>query len=145
MARWLLLLIFLSTFPSPLQATMVLPLTTNQMADQSERIFVGRCLGVASELDEYQIPSTYVRLEVIRDVKGTEPGEQILIKQFGTDRKPLDVREGESAIVPTKTFSLPGRSFEIGREYLLYLYPESSLGFTSPVGGGQGKLEVDHE
>jgi len=123
-------------------AASVLPLTLSQMTDQAGRIFVGKCVSLSSDLDENGIPATYARFEVEDGVKGTASGESVLVKQFGTSRAPLKVGEGESAVVPLKTMSLTGGSYEAGRDYLLFLYPESTLGFTSPVGAGQGRFEV---
>lgn len=121
---------------------MVLPLDLRQMTDQSGRVFVGRCDEVTQELDENGLPATYARLTVTEGIKGVETGETLLIKQFGAVRPPQDVREGESAILPMKTMTIGGGGYEAGRHYLLFLYPESTMGFTSPVGGGQGRFEV---
>lgn len=128
-------------FPS-LRATMVLPLDLEQMTDQAGRIFVGQCLGVSSELDEHQMPATYVRFYVLKGLKGITTGEEILIKQYGTSSAPLKVREGEKAIVPSFSMMVSPGGYDEGGEYLLFIYPESSLGFTSPVGGGQGKFLI---
>jgi len=112
------------------------------MTAQAGRIFIGKCVSVTVDLDENGIPSTFARFEVEEGVKGADSGQTILIKQFGALRTPLKVGEGESRVVPMKTISLAGGSYETGSEYLLFLYPESSLGFTSPVGAGQGRFEV---
>ncbi len=121
---------------------MVLPLDLKAMTAQSGQIFVGRCREVLTDLDENGIPSTYVRFDVVKGIKGATSGEQILVKHFGVRRPPLDVREGESAIVPMKTMTIGGAGYEEGRDYLLFLYPESSLGFTSPIGAGQGRFQI---
>ncbi|HEX4945247.1 MAG TPA: hypothetical protein VFZ34_01120, partial [Blastocatellia bacterium] len=35
--------------------------------------------------------------------------------------------------------------YNVGEELVLFLYPESKLGLTSPVGQGQGKFVVQHD
>ena len=37
-----------------------------------------------------------------------------------------------------------GERYRIGERVLLFLYPQSKLGLTSPVGGAAGRYEVDH-
>lgn len=126
----------------PSFATMALPMDLSQMTRQAGKIFVARCNEVETDLDERGIPSTFARFTVLEGIKGVETGEQVLVKQFGVSRQPLSVGEGESAIVAMKTISVGSGSYRPGGDYLLFLYPESSLGFTSPVGAGQGRFEV---
>src|SRR3989338_1480915 len=121
---------------------MVLPLDLSQMSRQAGRIFVARCHGVETDLDENGIPATFVRLTVLDGIKGVETGDELLVKEFGDSRGIPPVAEGQSAIVPMKGMSLVSGSYRPGSEYLLFLYPESSLGFTSPIGAGQGRFEV---
>ncbi len=122
---------------------MVLPLHWSQMTRQSGKIFVGLCTNTSEELDESNLPVTYVRFQVSNGIKGTTSGDEILIKQFGTQGNIIpSLREGESAIVSMKSMRLPGGGFRTGGKYLLFLYPESSMGFTSAVGGGQGQFEI---
>jgi hypothetical protein len=143
MSRLRLFLIFLLFVASSgARAASVLPLTLAQLTEQSGRIFVGTCVSLESDLDEHGIPSTFARFEVSDAVKGASDGQTVLIKQFGSSRRPLKVAEGESAVIPMKTLSLAASPYEAGRSYLLFLYPESSLGFTSPVGAGQGRFEI---
>ncbi|HSA59693.1 MAG TPA: hypothetical protein VLJ37_08420 [bacterium] len=124
-------------------ATTVLPLSLERLAAQAERIFVGRCQGVSTELDERGVPATYARFQVEEGLKGVAGGGTVLIKQFGASRPELKVAEGESVLVSPKTMTLAGASYRPGASYLLFLYPESDWGFTSPVGGGQGRFEID--
>jgi hypothetical protein len=123
-------------------AATVLPLSLDQLARQADRIFVGRCESVTAALDERGLPSTYARFVVEDGLKGVAAGGTVVIKQFGADRTPLRVEEGKSAVVTPKTMSLPGSTYRTGASYLLFLYPESDWGFTSPVGGGQGRFEI---
>lgn len=126
----------------PLQGMTVLPLDLASMTRQSQKIFVGRCLRRETDLDEYGIPATFVRFHIVQGLKGVTTGEEILVKQFGVSERPLYVREGEKALVPLRSLSAPGKSYVVGREYLLFFYPESAWGYTSPVGGGQGRFEI---
>lgn len=126
----------------PAQSVMVLPLNMTQMTQQAEKIFVGRCTESSISLDENNMPSTWIRFSVISSFKGVLEGEPILVKQFGVIKQPLQVSEGESVIVPAQSMSLGSLDYEVGQEYLLFFYPESQLGFTSPVGAGQGKFQV---
>jgi hypothetical protein len=140
-SRIFLLITFLYA-PTSLWGTMALPLNLSQMTEQAGTVFVGRCLESSPELDENRMPATLTRFEVLNGIKGVSTGEKILIKTYGVAKEPLDVREGEKAIVPLKSMTLSGGGFRPNEEYLLFLYPESRLGFTSPVGGGQGKFEI---
>ena len=123
-------------------ATSVLPMKLSQMESRAEKIFTGRCLSVEEELDENGLQATYVRFEVTKAVKGVEDGEIVLVKIFGTRRPLPPVAEGESVMVPMRSVSFAAGGYEVNSTYRLYLYPESELGFTSPVGGGQGKFLV---
>lgn len=124
-------------------ATTILPLSLENLTVQAERIFVGRCEGVSTELDERGVPATYARFRVEEGLKGVAGGGTVLIKQFGAAGTERKVAEGESAIVSPKTLTLAGAPYRSGASYLLFLYPESDWGFTSPVGGGQGRFEID--
>lgn len=142
----LLLFVTVLLFTSSSWATMVLPLHWSQMTRQASQIFVGLCTETSEELDESDLPATYVRFRVSNGIKGSTTGEDVLIKQFGVERDSLPaLREGDSAIVSTKSMKLPGGGFRKGTQYLLFLYPESSMGFTSAVGGGQGQFEIQGE
>lgn len=138
--RWLFLISLV--FPLTLQGMTVLALNLEQMTRQADRIFVGHCLGLETSLDEHGYPATYVRFEVTEAVKGVDAGETLLIKQFGTDHLTFRASGGEKVLVPLKSLALSPKSYSAGSEYLLFLYPDSSLGFTSPVGGGQGRFDV---
>jgi hypothetical protein len=137
-----------TAFPAffhPLQALTVLPLSLSKMTHQSGKIFYGHCLGTSVELDENRIPSTYVRFQVMKGLKGVQAGEETLVKIHGVsseEKHPLRVMEGEQAVIPAKSISLSGESFKEGEDYFLFFYPDSRLGFTSPVGGGQGRFDI---
>lgn len=144
----ILLVVFLLGGSGELRATVVLPLSLQTMADESERIFLGKVLAVESDLDEHHIPASLIRFQVLEGIKGTVSGEQVLIKQFdglagagiaGSARHAL--RDGSVLLTP-KSLRQSAHSFAVGEEVVVFLYPESRLGFTSPVGYGQGCFEV---
>ena len=126
-----------------LQATMVVPMNLSQMTRDAEKIFRGVCTSIETELDENNMPATYIRFQVLEGIKGLESGETVLIKQAGSSKDPVKLLDGEKVILPMKSLSLSSRSYEEGKEYLLFYYPESEWGFTSPVGAGQGLFEVE--
>ncbi len=143
----LTLLLGFLTFPisAPLQALSVLPLSLEQMNEQAEKVFLGKFLSSEEGLDENGMAATFLRFEVVEGYKGVGGQKTILAKQFGrttTSPSALRVRDGERVLVPMKSLALPAESYAPGRTYLLFFYPESRLGFTSPVGGGQGRMEV---
>ena len=95
------------------------------MTDRAATIFSGRCTSVRHERDAaLGIDVTLVKFRVQRAIKG-EPGPTLEIKV-------LDDRN--------KVAGIP--SFRRGEEVVLFLYGTSDLGFTSPVGLGQGKFSV---
>ena len=139
------LLVVFVVFSPGVRAASVLPLSLDQLTRQAGQIFVGRCQDVETSLDEQGMPSTSVRFRVEQGLKGAESGATLLVKLYGIARAPLHVGEGESSIVSPKTMTLSAGGYRPGAEYLLFLYPESELGFTSPVGAGQGRFEISKD
>ncbi len=129
-------------FSVPAGATSVKALGLAEMTGQADRIFYGQCLETEEDLDENGIPSTYVRFQVSRGVKGVSTGDEILVKFHGVQERAMHVGEGERVVVPMRTAGLSSKAYRVGDDYLLFLYPESRLGFTSPIGAGQGRFEV---
>lgn len=129
-------------FSLSLFATTVLPVGLHQMVDQADKIFYGRCLDTSSELDENGIPSTYAHFRVLEAIRGVQVDEEVLVKFHGVSDDSLHVGEGQASVVPFKTMTLSPKAYAKGSDYLLFLYPESRLGFTSPIGAGQGRFEV---
>lgn len=138
-------LLFLSclTWSFAALATTVLPLDLKTIDQQAERVFVGDVISVASDLDEYQIPATFVRLQVLEGIRGVRTGDQILIKQYRGGSR-IDGSDGSVLIFP-KTLRQSPLFFQEGERLVLFLYPESRYGFTSPVGFGQGAFSIERE
>jgi hypothetical protein len=76
------------------------------------------------------IAVTWVTLEVLETLKGRSES-RVTFMQFAGGA-------GES-----RNFHLP--RYSVDEEVVLFLYPESQYGFTSPVGEGQGRFLVRHD
>ena len=128
---WVLILstLFLS---SVAMATSVVPVDLKTLATKAEKIFYGRCADVDVQEDENGLRSTYVTFEIERGVKGAD-GNAVTFKIFGEAPK-----EGNG--FSTGIIGMP--HFQEGDLHVLFLYPESAGGYTSPVGLGQGSFRA---
>jgi hypothetical protein len=121
--------LFLGVVPA-LEATMVRPLSLQEVTVRAERIFLGQVIEVREGGDEYGAPVTYVTFAVSQSLKG-QVSQKLTIKQLG----------GHSG--GGKILRIPGLpSYREGEEVVLFLHGTSGGGFTSPVGLGQGKYAV---
>lgn len=104
----------------------VIEINAEKMTRTAGKIVAGRCTGIQEGFHpEYtNVKVTFVELDVIDAIKGSV-GVRLKFMQFGHDN--------EISHAPR---------YKIGEEILLFLYPESQYGFTSPVGGYQGKLSI---
>ena len=131
---------------SPAWAALVKPLRLQQMALKANRIFLGECLETQEDLDEFGLPVTYVTFAVQQSFKG-KIGSTVTIKQYGTspreDFSSVLLGAGPHIVSSHKGIQLP--SFRQGEQVILFLYPDSEWGFTSPVGMGQGKFVVTED
>lgn len=100
-----------------------------EMTSSAGRVVHGRIAEVrAGTHPNYNnITVTFVTLDVIEMLKGAA-ASRITFMQFA----------GGNGLI--RNFHLP--QYTVGEEVVLFLYPESSYGFTSPVGEGQGKFLV---
>ena len=73
-----------------------------------------------------QMAVTFVKVEVTEMLKGV-PMREVTFMQFGSSHQQYIAH-------------LP--KYSVGEEVVLFLYPESKLGLTSPVGEGHGKFVV---
>ena len=110
---------------SSVHATRVLPVSLEALSELAGTVFSGRCISAETVLDPaLGMKVTQVTFEVDRAVKG-DPGRTVSVRMLGGDQ------------------GVPGMPrFEIGEEVVLFLYAESELGLTSPVGMLQGKFRV---
>jgi hypothetical protein len=115
---------------SPVEATRVRPVNLEEMTQRADRIFSGQCVDVRVVEDaELGSQVTEVTFEVDQAVKGPV-GETVTIKLHGGPAG----GSGDDVVGQPR--------FEPGEEVILFLYGESSSGFTAPVGLGQGKFTV---
>jgi len=112
-------------------AMTVLPLDLPELTGRADRIFVGRVERVESGRDAHGLPATWTTFAVVEKLKGTPP-EHVTLKQLGASLG------GAAAVVPHP--GLP--RYRPGESVVLFVHPDSALGFTSPVGLGQGCFRV---
>ena len=126
------LLVVLFVQSLSLSAASVTPAGLERLLGSAEYVFHGRCLSNQVELDiGSNLVVTYTTFEVLDAVKG-EPGSTHTIKQIG------GYLPGSNVYM-----NWPGvPRFVVGEEYVIFLPPQSSAGFSSPVGLGQGKFKV---
>jgi hypothetical protein len=108
------------------------------MAESAGTIVSGRItqLRPGSHPKYPNIGVLYVTMKVNETLKGT-PRQQFTFMQF-TGRA---MNSSKKTLAVAYTLSdLP--SYRVGEEVVLFLYPASSVGFTSPVGGPQGKFQI---
>lgn len=121
-----------SVAPGMLFATQVRQLNLEQLTRSAGKVFHGRCLEVRVGTDSQLGQTvTYATFVPYRSMKGEVHGK-LTLKFLG--KQTPDAAPGEA------TEGIP--RFEEGEEVVLFLYPESARGLTSPVGFGQGKFKV---
>ncbi len=112
-------------------ASTVRPVNLEQMSDRAATIFSGRCIDVSyGRHPTLGIEVTLATFEVDRAIKG-EVGDTVTVTLFGG-----------KATGGNATTVIGRPSFAVGEELVLFLYGESSVGLSSPVGLGQGKFNV---
>jgi hypothetical protein len=114
-------------------AMTLLPLDLPQLTGQAERIFVGRVEHVATGRDANGLPAVWTTFAVDEPLKGWQgaaPGH-VTLKQLGASF-------GGAPVVPHT--ALP--RYREGESVVLFVHPDSTLGFTSPVGLGQGCFRI---
>jgi len=105
----------------------VRPIPLGDMVGRAGRIFVGRCVGRTTRVDEAtRIPVADYTFAVTNPIKGVGRGQT-------TVRMPGSLDQPYFAGLP---------SFDIGEEVLLLLYPESGAGFSTPMGLDQGRFRI---
>jgi hypothetical protein len=97
-----------------------------QIASAAGIIFSGTVTAVARASPGEEAASTVVTFHVEHAVRGTAAGRTLIIREWAG----LWVR---------------GERYRVGENVLLFLYPPSRLGLTSPVAGGWGRFEVDRQ
>lgn len=116
-------------------AMTLLPLDLPELTAQAERIFVGRVETVATGRDQTGLPAVWTTFAVEQPLKGW-PGAapaHLTLKQLGAN-----FGGAGAAVVPHG--ALP--RYREGESVVLFVHPDSTLGFTSPVGLGQGCFRI---
>jgi hypothetical protein len=124
--RAAILLLLLCGLPSSTaEASKVRPINLEEMTERAGRVFSGRVTHITfvddTEVGRRLLVATF---DVRRGVKGTA-ASSVTIRMLADD---------------DRTLGLP--RFAVGEQVVLFLYEESALGLTSPVGLGQGKFSV---
>jgi hypothetical protein len=116
-------------------ATTVRVANLQDLVEQAERIFVGRC--VAAEHGWIKtIPYSAYTFQVLDPVKGVS-SERVTIKQFGVTQ-PLPIGNGKALVT-----RIPGMPrYQPDQAYLLFVVRESAIGLSSPAGLDQGAFLV---
>jgi hypothetical protein len=111
---------------SPLISPPPRPIAFRQIIRSSAMIFAGTVLRVehlrADPGNPVEITQISFRVETA--IRGTRPRQLIQIREWGG-------------------LWNAGERYAAGENVLLFLYPNSKLGLTSPVGGPAGRFEVD--
>jgi len=115
-------------------ATTILPLDLAALTSAADRVFKGTVVAMRSGRDGRGLPATWTTFEVEESLKGTLP-RRLEIKQICTE---APLADGAIYRVP----ALP--RYQVGDEVILFLHPDSTAGFTSPVGLGQGRFRIHH-
>jgi hypothetical protein len=118
-------------------SAQVAPATLAELVADAGTIVAGRVVDVREgRHPEYRnVVVTFITLEVAEVFKDTRAKvssapPRLTFMQFGNPRT-LPIHD-----IP---------SYRPGEEVVLFLYPDSRYGLTSPVAGGQGKFIVEHD
>lgn len=107
-----------------LAAARVLGPEWKQLSRAAGKVFAGTVLGTEAPTTKDQaIPTVEVKFRVDRAIAGVRPGEVLTIREWAgawSRQRPL----------------------RPGQRVLLFLYPPSRLGLTSPVGGPLGQVAL---
>ncbi len=130
---------------APAAAMTIVPLDLPELTGQAERIFVGRVERVDAGRDANGLPATWTTFSVEQQVKGAAAAH-LTLKQLGTSIAPTGASTAPANGGVTTVLPHPGLPrYRPGESVLLFVHPESALGFTSPVGLGQGCFRVRDE
>lgn len=103
------------------------PVTLRETLRDSALIFSGTVLKVEHVPTDPNraLPITRIRLRVENAIRGARPGQVIEIREWAG-------------------LWNAGERYRVGEHVLLFLYPASKLGLTSPVGGTAGRFRVEN-
>lgn len=103
----------------------VLPMNLEEIVSDSDRIFTGKCIKLKEIKKDPESKLSIIKytFKISEGIKGVGNKKEISFKQW----------------LPTTRES----GYEIGKKYILFLYPNSEIGLTSPVGVSQGKFNIE--
>lgn len=122
------LLLFIVTLLTPQILAGTRAVNLAEMTTRAGRIVHGRVVEVREGLHpkNEHMAVTFVTVQVTEMLKG-EAARAVTFMQYGNS---------------THQYIVHMPKYAVGEEVVLFLYPESKLGFTSPIGEGQGKFLV---
>jgi hypothetical protein len=136
------------TITAAAEATMVMPLSVEEMTARADKIFVGTCTKVEHSVTADGMPVIDVTFTVSESLKG-QVGETLTFRQLDpTPQQPQDSTfQHQDALVRARPMwsaaLLAGvPTYVPGEEAMLFLAKPGALGLTAPIGLGQGKLPV---
>ena len=96
-----------------------------EITASADRIFVGNCVSIEEIEDDpaSKLPVVKYTFEITEGIKGVENKSKISFKQWAP--------------------SIKESGYQKDKKYVLFLYPDSERGLTSPVGLLQGNFEVE--
>ena len=96
-----------------------------QMTRRSGAIFAGRVLSVEYLRPRFtdEVPTMRVIFRVDRGIRGARTGGSFVLREWAA--------------------LWYGERYRVGERVLLFLYPPSKVGLTSPVGGERGRFRID--
>ena len=99
-----------------------------QITRKAGLIFTGTVVAVTPirERDADQISSVEVTFQVEQALRGPKAGQRFSIREW-------------------PGLWLSGERYRIGQRMMIFLYPPSRAGLTSPVGGGAGRFDIDRD
>jgi hypothetical protein len=125
---------------SALGQALVRQVNLYELSRRAGVIVHGRIVEVRVEghPDYRNVPTLVVALSVIENVRGAK-GKRVMFRQYAPAAR---LRSGHGA---TQAGKYSTAEYQMGQELVLFLYPESQYGLTSPVGAGQGRFRVLRE
>jgi hypothetical protein len=112
------------------------------MTARAGTIVAGRIVSIRADSHPkyHRIGALYVTVRVSDMIKGA-PTHKFTFMLFTGGMLPQ--AKGKQLAVGRSLPSLP--AFRVGEEVVLFLYPPSHVGFTSPVGGAEGKFQIHRQ
>ena len=113
-------------------ATSVLKMSLPDIAKQAKYIFYGQVIAneVKNDPDNHTV-ATYTTFKILNSIKGNL-GATYAIKQLGGQ-----LPGSQQRVI---AYGIP--SFKLNHEYVIFLPEKSRIGFSSPIGLGQGSYTV---